>query len=178
MTSTPDQDPDMTASTCGVVCPADRALIEFPLTRRLGELCGFWSRSTDDALYLVSDLVLLGQSVQGRTVYAAMSLLRANGEMGALRLAGRLLAAVEREIVQGNPRALPEDLVRRRPNQAVHLCAYVIEPFSKLRCRNRGIFNVTGRPGCYCDLHARRVSKAKEWTAELAARKAARRKVE
>jgi len=176
MSSTPPKKGDMTASTSGELCPADVALKRFRLTPRLGQLCGFWSRDVEDALTRTAELVAAGFDVPGRLVYESVALLRANGEMGALRLGGHLLKAVREQLeVPVVLREFPEEMTPRL-GKNVHLCAYIIEPFGKLRCRNRGTYNVAGRQGCYCELHARRVVKAEAWKAELKSRRAAKRK--
>jgi hypothetical protein len=176
MSSTDPVTEDMTASTSGVVCPADVALKQFTLSARLGQLCGFWSRDVDDALSRTAELVAAGLHVPGRTLQEAIDLLQANGDMGTLRLAGYVKKSMREQMAEpALLRELPEEMTLR-VGRAVHGCSYIIEPFGKLRCRNRGAYNVAGRQGCYCDLHARRVVKTDKWKAECAARKTARRK--
>ena len=176
MSSTAASTEDMTASTSGVVCPADTALLQFTLSARLGQLCGFWSRDVDDALSRTAELVAAGVHVPGRTLHDATELLQANGDMGALRLRGYVLKEMREQLALPVPlRELPEEMLPR-VGMNRRLCAYIVEPFGKLRCRNLATYNVAGRQGCYCDLHARRVVKAEAWKAECAQRKAARRK--
>lgn len=176
MSSTPTSNGDMTVSTSGVVCPAEPATGLFRLTTRLGQLCGFWSRDADDALTQTASLVAAGFDVPRRVLDPAIALLLANGEMGALRLAGHLKKVIREQVDEPVVlRGLPEDVIPRL-GKNVRGCAYIVEPFSKLRCRNRGIYNVVGSQRCFCDLHARRVSTANACRAELAQKKAARKK--
>jgi len=176
VSSTPAAEGDMTASTSGVVCPADTALKQFTLSARLGQLCGFWSRDVDDALTRTAELVAAGLPVSGRTLHDATELLQANGDMGALRLAGYVLKSMREQLAEPVPlREVPEEMTLR-VGKAKHGCAYIVEPFGKLKCRNPGIYDVAGSQGCYCDLHARRVVKALAWKAECAERRTARRK--
>lgn len=176
MSSTPVPDEDMTASTSGELCPADTALKQFKLSARLAQLCGFWSRDADDALTRVAELVAAGLHVPGRTLQEAVDLLQARGEMSTLRLAGYVKKSMREQLAEPVPlRELPEELTHRIGKNA-RSCAYIVEPFGKLRCRNPATFNVAGRQGCYCHLHARRIVKTDKWKAECAQRKAARRK--
>ena len=176
MSSTAASTEDMTASTSGVVCPADTALLQFTLSARLGQLCGFWSRDVEDALSRTAELVAAGFHVPGRTLHDAVDLLQANGNMGALRLRGYVLKSMREQLAEPvQLRSFPAEMTLRRGKNH-RGCVYITEPFSKLRCRNPGIYDVAGSRGTYCDLHARREVKANAWKAECARRKAERRK--
>ena len=176
MSSTDPANEDMTASTSGVVCPADTALMQFTLTARLGQLCGFWSRDVEDALSRTAELVAAGLHVPGRILHDATELLQANGDMGALRLRGYVLKSMREQLAEPVPlRSLPAEMTPRLGKNHRE-CVYLTEPFGRLRCRNAGIYDVAGCRGSYCDLHARRMVTANAWKAEHARRKAERRK--
>lgn len=132
--------------------------VEVTVTKSVCALALFWRRRDDDALGVFASLAELKRPVTVAHAAAAVALLHEIGVPGALRLAKRIDALCYEDPMNmtWGFDEMPSSMHRRE--RPMKQCAYIIEPHSGAKCRNRGDFNVDGARGAFCHLHARRMA--------------------
>lgn len=132
---------------------------EVTVTKGMANLALFWRRRNDDALGVLASRHALKYPVTVEHAQAAAVLLREIGEAGAVRLAARL----ERLCVATPMRVTwrhdePPARMRSRASTKERQCTYKVDPHSKQKCKNAGLYLVDGTRGSFCELHARRTA--------------------